>query len=297
MPLTALAAIVASLAISGIPPFSGFSSKWLLYHAAFMGGKTAPFTLVLGLIAMFVSIATLAIFLKFVASAFFGSARTPDPDRPVREVPLSMVVPQAALALLCVLFGVAPMLAARPVYAAFAGVLNRGEIPDFAAVFGSGWAGLTLNTTGVVEGGWIPWPILIALAATAALAYAIYRAGDTEVLVSPVWYCGELHTDEETAYRAHHLYRPFKDMLRVRIGPYETEGIYPRLPRLRAPAVAWLRRLLDFDQWAYYPFIRWGARMVGRFSATHAGIAQLYLLWMVIGTIAAVAVLLWLGGH
>ncbi len=297
MPLTAVAAIVASLAISGIPPFSGFSSKWLLYHAAFMGGKIAPFTLVLGLIAMFVAIATLALFLKFVTVTFFGKLRTPDPEREVREVPLSMVLPQMALAAVCVLFGVAPMLAVKPVYAGIAGLLTSGELPAFAAVFGSGSAGLALNTGVGLQGAWIPWPILIALAATAALAYVIYRAGSAEVLVSPVWYCGEEHTDEETAYLAHSLYRPFKDMLRVRIGPYETAGIYPRLPRLRAPGFAWLRRLFDFDQWAYYPFIRWGARMVGRFSETHAGIAQLYLLWMVIGTVAAVAVLLWLGGH
>ncbi len=297
MPVTALTATVAALSISGLPLFSGFSSKWLLYHVSIMGGKVSPFALAFGLVAMFISIATLAVFLKFLASAFFGRPRTPRPEDPSREVPVSMQVPQVVLAALCVLFGVAPMLAVRPIYSAAAAVLTTEYAPSLESVFGDGWAGVALNAGAGLEGAWVPWPLLIAVAATAIVAYALYRAGGAPLRIVPVWHCGEEHTDAETAYPAHSLYQPFKEMLRVRVGRYQTEGIYPRLPRLRAPRVGWLRKMLDFDTWAYYPLIGWGARLVRRFSFTHVGIAQVYVLWMVVGMVAAIAALFALGGR
>ena len=39
VPLTAACTIVASLSIAGLPPFNGFSSKWLLYHASVWSGR------------------------------------------------------------------------------------------------------------------------------------------------------------------------------------------------------------------------------------------------------------------
>ncbi|MFO7946825.1 MAG: hypothetical protein R6V19_08415, partial [Armatimonadota bacterium] len=226
---------------------------------------------------------------------FLGRLRAPVDTDEISEVPASMVVPQLVLAVFCVLFGVAPMIAARPIYQAVSGVLGPGYAPDFASIFGGGWAGLQLSTITGAEGAWVPWPVLVALFATGVISYLIYRAGAAEVKVSDVWYCGEEHGDVESAYRAHSFYRPFKDLLHINIGSLETEGLWPKLPPLKAPSMEWLRRAADFDRWAYYPLIRLAERLVRGFSRIHVGIAQVYLLWMVVGVIAAIAVMLALG--
>lgn len=294
MPITCVSALFASLAIAGLPPFGGFASKWVLYHAAVMGGQVAPFTLVLGLVAMFVSIATLALFLKFIAAAFLGHVRHPEGISEPREVPLSMTVPQVVLAGLCLLFGLAPMLAVRSVHAGVAASLGGWYTAALPMVFGTDSSGIVLNTGAGPEGAWIAWPILIALAAAGMAGYLIYRAGGAELFTAPVWHCGEEHTEEETAYQAHSLYRQFKDVLQVQVGAHRTRGLYPRIPRLTVPNFDRLRAVLDLDRWAYYPAIGWGSRLVERVASTHIGIVQFYVLWMVLGAVAAVSVLFWL---
>jgi NADH:ubiquinone oxidoreductase subunit 5 (subunit L)/multisubunit Na+/H+ antiporter MnhA subunit len=296
MPLTAVAALVASLSISGMPLFSGFSSKWLIYHVSILGGRVSAFAVAFGLVAIFISIATLAACLKLVTTAFLGALRVPGDREQVKEVSATMAIPQVVLGVFCVLFGVLPILAVRPIYKAVAGVFGSVMVPDFASIFGDGWfAGLQLATTAGYEGAWVPWPVLVGLAATALVAYALYRSGGAETMVSPVWHCGEEHDDEETAYRAHSLFRPFKDLLNIQIGSVKTEGLWPKLPPLKAPNLGWLQAIFDFDKWAYYPLVRLGRRFVKWVSTSHVGIAQMYLLWMIVGIIAAVVVLLSLG--
>ena len=67
MPVTSATSFVASMSISGIPPFNGFFSKLIIIIAAIM----AKFYL-LAALAVIVSIITLASFLKFQRYAFYN---------------------------------------------------------------------------------------------------------------------------------------------------------------------------------------------------------------------------------
>ena len=42
MPATAMYALIAALAIAGVPPLNGFASKWLMYATAILGGGAFP---------------------------------------------------------------------------------------------------------------------------------------------------------------------------------------------------------------------------------------------------------------
>ncbi|MCX5678828.1 MAG: proton-conducting transporter membrane subunit [Candidatus Omnitrophica bacterium] len=105
MPLTFIACLVASLSISGIPPFNGFVSKWMIYQgiieSAGSGGKLWVVWLSA---AMFGSALTIASFMKLLHAAFLG--RCSDGVKDVREVSPSMYIPMLMLAAICVLFGV-----------------------------------------------------------------------------------------------------------------------------------------------------------------------------------------------
>ena len=100
MPLTGATCTIASLSISGIPPFNGFWSKLLIILAAVQAGYPA-FAAVAGL----GSILTLASFLKLGKYVFFGNL--PQRLARVREAPLLMCLPMALLAALCLGIGLA----------------------------------------------------------------------------------------------------------------------------------------------------------------------------------------------
>jgi multicomponent Na+:H+ antiporter subunit D len=97
MPATSATSFIASMSISGIPPFNGFFSKLIIIIAAVM----ARFYL-LAALAVIVSIITLASFLKFQRYAFYdksGEDRVPKP----KEVPYPMILSMIVLSILCLL--------------------------------------------------------------------------------------------------------------------------------------------------------------------------------------------------
>ena len=88
-------------------------------------------------------------------------------------------------------------------------------------------------------------------------------------------------------------------MFRMRIGSYDREGVYPtlQLPKFKLTERNWFKRLTNIDQWLYVPLVDRFMNMMRRFSTSHSGIPQVYLLWLVIGTLAAIAVLFLLAGY
>lgn len=108
MPVTFIAALVFAMSISGIPPLNGFASKWMIYQAIIDFGGEAGIAnklwiLWLGL-AVLGSALTLASFIKFIGGIFLSRRRPELSD--VKEVPWSMWIPVALLALFCVFTGV-----------------------------------------------------------------------------------------------------------------------------------------------------------------------------------------------
>jgi hydrogenase-4 component B len=280
MPYTTGATTIASLSIAGVPPFNGFTSKWLIVAGCLLAGMRFPLFLVLGIVALFISLATLASFLKVLGSVFLGKA---EESRGIKEVPISMVVPQVVLATLCVLLGIFPQPMLRFVGRAIEGVT---ALPFSGVEVSRMWGGLIL-TDGSPVGFWSPLAMLAALTILALLSYGIQRAGGAQVRTAPVWYCGEEHAPATVRYPASSFYLPFK---------HAFQGIYPsgtvHVPKFPAP----LRRALDFDQWLYTPAIKMIDRAAGRVSRTHVGTPQIYLLWIVIGAVLVTGILLLVRG-
>jgi multicomponent Na+:H+ antiporter subunit D len=108
MPRTCLLFLIGAASISGLPPFNGFASKWMIYQAAFeKASATGNFFFVFAcIVALITSVLTLASFVKVAQSVFFG--QLPDSCRDVHDCPLAMRLPMWVLAVLCVLLGVFP---------------------------------------------------------------------------------------------------------------------------------------------------------------------------------------------
>lgn len=110
MPFTLLAFACALFSAVGMPLFNGFTSKYLLYQALLARGEVT-----LAVIAIFTSVVTLASFLKFLHTAFFGqlspvAAQGKDPG-------LFMRIPMLTLSGLCLLTGLFPGIGLIPIAA------------------------------------------------------------------------------------------------------------------------------------------------------------------------------------
>lgn len=108
MPQTAALFLVGAFAISGIPPFNGFVSKWLVYQGTFAKSMETnnPGYVFVTIVALIVSVMTLASFIKVTQSVFFG--QLPKEFENAEEVPLSMRIPMWILAALCLVAGILP---------------------------------------------------------------------------------------------------------------------------------------------------------------------------------------------
>jgi formate hydrogenlyase subunit 3/multisubunit Na+/H+ antiporter MnhD subunit len=108
MPITFFASLIFALSISGVPPFNGFASKWMIYQGIIEFGNGAGIANKLWMIwlglAVLGSALTLASFIKFIGGIFL-SRRKPEFEN-ISEVPVLMWVPVAVLALLCIGLGV-----------------------------------------------------------------------------------------------------------------------------------------------------------------------------------------------
>ncbi len=98
LPVTGYTSLMGSCSISGIPPFGGFWAKLIIIMAAVQSGYY-----LYALIAVIVSIITLAYYLKMQRLTFLGNLKKEWGK--VREAPLSMKVSMVVLAVLCLAGG------------------------------------------------------------------------------------------------------------------------------------------------------------------------------------------------
>lgn len=111
MPTTGRTFLVGSISISGLPPFNGFISEFLIYFAAFQGLTLSGVSFLFASLAI-ISLAVIgglaaACFTKVVGIVFLGEPRSTGAAR-ASEVQASMTLPQLLLALLCLVIGVFP---------------------------------------------------------------------------------------------------------------------------------------------------------------------------------------------
>ena len=106
MPKTTICFLVGAFSIAGMPPFNGFASKWMVYQAAFekaVEGGHIYFAFIT-VVAVVVSVMTLASFIKVTQAVFFGQC--PIELQKTEEVPFSMRLPMWIMSALCLLVGV-----------------------------------------------------------------------------------------------------------------------------------------------------------------------------------------------
>jgi len=111
MPWTFTAMLVSALSISGVPPFNGFYSKWMVYQGVISGFSSPQlpfFTKLIYILALTAAVVgsalTLASFLKVIYGIFLGQKS--EFVAKVKEVSKGFLFPVITLSILCIVFGI-----------------------------------------------------------------------------------------------------------------------------------------------------------------------------------------------
>ncbi|MGI6071728.1 MAG: proton-conducting transporter membrane subunit [Lachnospiraceae bacterium] len=179
MPKTTACFLIGAFSISGLPPFNGFSSKWQIYQAAYTkGAETGNFLFVIvTIVAVVVSVMTLASFIKVTQSVFFGQMT--EPCKTAKEAPLSMRIPMWIMAALCVFTGVFYNVVNKYLLTpAIGGALNvRGYID---AMMGEGYAQAAgVGKTAVYSIDFNPWNPIVWLVLFVIIFASVFIVGIT----------------------------------------------------------------------------------------------------------------------
>lgn len=182
MPWTTVLFLIGAFSISGIPPFNGFASKWMIYQATYekaVESGNIGFLLVT-IIALITSVLTLASFVKVSQSVFFG--QLPKEYENVKEVSFGMRFAMCIFALLCVFTGLFPDVVTRYLTEPAANAVFNvtGYINS---MMGSGYAESVMGEslpaaqicTFVEVGCWNPvsWLLVLAIALLAVTLVAV----------------------------------------------------------------------------------------------------------------------------
>lgn len=130
MPFTGSSFLCGSVAISGLPPFNGFVSEFLIYFAAFQGLGMQDSTVIFSMAAI-ISLAAIgalasACFTKVVGIVFLGEARC-EQVAAAQESGKSIQIAMIALASGCLLIGLWPELFIRLAFFAISDFLPASQ--------------------------------------------------------------------------------------------------------------------------------------------------------------------------
>lgn len=111
MPVTGRSLLIGSISISGLPPFNGFISEFLIYYGAIHGLSLHGASFVLSALAI-IALAVIgalaaAAFTKFIGVVFLGEPRT-DKAAKASEAGIFMGTALAILAASCLIIGIWP---------------------------------------------------------------------------------------------------------------------------------------------------------------------------------------------
>lgn len=201
MPHTTVLFLIGAFSISGIPPFNGFASKWMIYQATYQKAVESGNIgfLLVTIIALVTSVLTLASFVKVSQSVFFG--QLPRELENVKEVSFGMRLAMGIFALLCVLTGLFPNLVTtyitEPAAKAVFSVAQYISAMGFDASGVATESAVSFAHTGVWEP--ISWLLILCIALLSVTIVAVaskydnvsQRSGDAVDSKYELFYGGE----------------------------------------------------------------------------------------------------------
>ena len=202
MPLSFVSVLIGIIALSGVPPLTGFGGKWLLYEALIERG----WYLQTG-VAFFASTIAFLYCYRLIHAIFLG---IPKPKyKEVKEAPLWLIVPQYILITLIMVFSVMPKLLLKPISAmidpVFSTTLNWN---NFTAISSLGyWNGSSV--------------MIMVIVIFVLLTLYLFFFGPRPQKVKPfnIVYAAERPNRPETTHYAYNFFTPYRRAMEPLLKP------------------------------------------------------------------------------
>ena len=292
MPVTSLLFLVAALAISALPPFSGFVSEWLTFQAMFH--LPAAMTGLLGKLWAVILIALLgltgalvgACFVKVVGVTFLAKPRSEGAAR-AHESPASMLVGMAGLAAVCVAAGVCPQWMLSVVGRAVAGLkgldsaglLARSDWLTTMLPLGSGGDSLAMP---FVAG-------LLLAGCLMALGFA-RLAGKAKVVPGETWTCGTIPT-ARMAYSGTGFTEPIRRVFKAILRPVVQLKAEKEPNPYHGVRMTFSVHITNiFNEWIYNPLCEGVMFLAENFKRIQGGSLQVYIGYIMVFTVIVLIV-------
>lgn len=274
MPQTALLFLIAAIAISGIPPFNGFISEFIIYTGLYQWMQDSVLlssvTVIFSILAL-VMIGGLALlcFTKAFGVVFLGSPRTQF-QHEVHEVPFLQLIPLYAIATLIVGIGLFPKyfihLLSSPIH------LFTSSEPVFNLLSGSQFAN-TMQS--------ISWATL-SLVALVTVVFFIrkWALRKRTTVINSTWGCGYTAPTPKIQYTAssfiHSYAKLFGMVVQFHKKEQPVENLFPNHGHFEShPYDSIEKWLIDYPVMAFKSFL-------GKFRYLQNGKLQFYLLYGII---------------
>ncbi len=298
MPYTGLFFLIGAMAISGLPPLNGFASEWLTFQSFLFGfsGSSQPLVLFLSpvagaLLALTTALAA-ACFVKAFGITFLALPRSTEAAA-AREMPWSMIAPQAALAILCVAFGLFPGAVLRVIGSV---ATSLPGMPFGAAMASADPMRLVSGTTTIGSFDHaVPFLLASALAAGLALAAFLAMRRAAEVRRVATWGCGGELT-ARTEYTATAFSKPLMMIFQAIYRPTRTVEALSKVSPYFPQEVRYRSEIEPtFERHVYGPVVNAVMRVARGMEVLQAGSLHAYLAYVIALVVSLVLFVWWRG--
>jgi NADH:ubiquinone oxidoreductase subunit 5 (subunit L)/multisubunit Na+/H+ antiporter MnhA subunit len=206
MPLSFVAVLIGIIAMSGVPPLSGFGGRWIFYNAI----MTAEYRLPMIVIFLAGPVAFLYLF-RLIYTIFLGQLK--DEHRQIKEAPFWLILPQMIFVVFLMIFALVPGLALRHVDAYISQFMPSGALD---------WEGLTITSS---YGYWSPISIMLVVGVIFATLFAwllFVNRRAQKVKQFNIVFAGERPFRPETTHFAWNFFAPYRKALGFMTQPFVT---------------------------------------------------------------------------
>jgi len=236
MPLSFIAVLIGIIAVSGVPPLSGFGGRWLFYNAI----MTADYRLPMVIVFLAGPIAFLYLF-RLIHTIFLGQLK--DEHRRLKEAPFWILVPQMIFVAFLMVFALVPGMALRHVDAYIAPFFNGGG----GAL---SWEGLTITSS---FGYWSPVSIMLIIGTIFTLLFGwllLVNRKAQKVKQFNMVFSAERPYRPETTHFAWNFFAPYRKALGFLTQPFVTQ-FWQAITDLLHTVADMLRRLYTGNGQSY----------------------------------------------
>jgi hydrogenase-4 component B len=292
MPLSSAAFLVASLAISALPPFNGFVSEWLTFQSILVSPPLGHMGLKLlvpavGVLLALAAALAAACFIRAFGTTYLGRPRSAAATAAV-EADRWSVGAMIGGAVLCVLAGIFPGFVIdwlQPVCT----LLTGGAMPPQARI-----AWLSIEPISASRSSYNGLVICLFLLASASLTAAvIHRFASRTVRRAPAWGCGYPPVGPIAQYSATSLAQPIRRVFGAVIFASREQVEMPPPGDIRPARIT---RFIRDPVWAfgYAPLGRMVWDVTGRLNRLQFLTIRTYLSFVFVTLVLLLAVLaLW----